>query len=56
MAIYEFEPEKLIEILIISLPSLVILTRFYTGMKFYGWFYQNFDKIHQNDTNYTHQK
>ena len=47
---------EIIEISIISLPSLVILTRFYTSMIFYGWFYRNFDKIHQNDTNYTHQK
>ena len=47
---------EIIEISIISYPSLVILTRLYTGRMFYGWFYRNFNKIHQNDTNYTHQK
>ena len=37
----------MIKILIISFPSLVILTRYYTGRMLFGLFYQNFDKIHQ---------
>ena len=56
MVIYEFELEKIIEISIISLPSLDILTRLYTGRLFLIDYIEISTKIHQNNTNYTHQK
>ena len=37
-------------------PKFSYFDQIYTGRMFYDWFYWNFDKIHQNYTNYTHQK
>ena len=49
---------EIIKISIISLPTLVILTKYYTGSMIFGLFYRNFDKIYhlRDNTNYAHQK
>ena len=56
MAIYDFNPVEIIEISIMSFPSLVILTSFYTGRMLLVDFIEILTKSTKDDTNYTHQK